>query len=541
MQLAMGQEQSLYNWAQNVFAGTTAVTNQAIQNYQTVFAQASGVATDLINRYQTLFAPEENQLIQDANTYASEGRVRLEMGAAESDAAQAAETNRRAAEQQLQSYGIDPSSGRYAELEDANRVQAAAAEAGAGQQARYATEAAGRALRQQAIQTGEVNLGQAVAEQNSALQGLAGQVNAALSNAQVGANLMNLPASYLNAAANAGKFAPTSPNTQSQSKQVGGSSGPGNQGNNNKKNQQPEKEQPYNPGNLYPGGAPNKNATQNNGPGTTENPFGPSGSDTSGTGTINPFDILGSESPYGTSGAAVSGDPNAYPGGSPFADTASSADFGVSPTTPFGGTDNIGVNSPTGNPFDPYAFSNNNPDFSPSTFATNASDYSAPTTDYSQYAVAPDMSSMDYSAPPAPDTSASSTDNYDYSGGYTDNYSSGDYGGDYTGDYAEGGDVEDDSPAMDDSTSGGFVSQSLSPSQGQQTDDVNAHLNAEEFVVPKDVARWKGEEYFQKLIQQSRDARAKMMTTGMAARPQPTRQAAAQGYGQQMRQAYGAR
>ena len=46
-----------------------------------------------------------------------------------------------------------------------------------------------------------------------------------------------------------------------------------------------------------------------------------------------------------------------------------------------------------------------------------------------------------------------------------------------------------------------------SPSGGVNVDDVPANLNAEEFVVPRDVARWKGEEFFHKMIDQSRKAR----------------------------------
>ena len=54
----------------------------------------------------------------------------------------------------------------------------------------------------------------------------------------------------------------------------------------------------------------------------------------------------------------------------------------------------------------------------------------------------------------------------------------------------------------------GFVSRSLSPSGGIKTDDVRAQLNAGEFVIPKDVAAWKGLEFFYKLIAQSRKLRA---------------------------------
>ena len=53
-------------------------------------------------------------------------------------------------------------------------------------------------------------------------------------------------------------------------------------------------------------------------------------------------------------------------------------------------------------------------------------------------------------------------------------------------------------------TTGGFVSRDLSPSNGSRTDDVDAKLNAGEFVIPRDVAAWKGKEYFYKLIQQAR-------------------------------------
>lgn len=57
-------------------------------------------------------------------------------------------------------------------------------------------------------------------------------------------------------------------------------------------------------------------------------------------------------------------------------------------------------------------------------------------------------------------------------------------------------------------TTGGFVSRSLSPSGGSTTDDVNARLNAGEFVIPKDIAAWKGKEFFYKLIAQARKQRS---------------------------------
>lgn len=97
--------------------------------------------------------------------------------------------------------------------------------------------------------------------------------------------------------------------------------------------------------------------------------------------------------------------------------------------------------------------------------------------------------------------------------------------------YAEGGEVEDieaefvdDQPTADmdfsevedlDSMSSdpmqdqmpgqmpGVVPPEASPSGGEETDDVHAMLNEGEFVIPKDVVKWHGEKFFQKLIEKA--------------------------------------
>lgn len=56
-------------------------------------------------------------------------------------------------------------------------------------------------------------------------------------------------------------------------------------------------------------------------------------------------------------------------------------------------------------------------------------------------------------------------------------------------------------------TQGGAVPVHASPTGGRAIDDVAARLTPGEFVVPKDVVSWKGEEFFQKLMKQSREAR----------------------------------
>ena len=67
---------------------------------------------------------------------------------------------------------------------------------------------------------------------------------------------------------------------------------------------------------------------------------------------------------------------------------------------------------------------------------------------------------------------------------------------------ATGGAIPDGS----DATTGGFVSRHLSPSGGATTDDIPARLNADEFVMPKDVTRYYGHKQFQDMIVKARKA-----------------------------------
>jgi hypothetical protein len=73
--------------------------------------------------------------------------------------------------------------------------------------------------------------------------------------------------------------------------------------------------------------------------------------------------------------------------------------------------------------------------------------------------------------------------------------------------FAEGGDVPPEGALPVGATPGGAIPAASSPSGGQAVDDVKASLTAGEFVLPKDVMEWKGEEWAQKEIQKARQAR----------------------------------
>src|ERR1035437_3725712 len=157
----------LLKWGTNVFADVNSVTSSNVAQYLSSAATSGILANASVSDYLSKYVPQQDQLIRDANSYTSQGRVQSEMGSAESATAQSMDQGQLNAEPQLNSYGIDPSSGRYAELVNAQAAQRAAAQAGAGQQARLATEATGRALRSQAIAAGQQLPGQAVNALNS--------------------------------------------------------------------------------------------------------------------------------------------------------------------------------------------------------------------------------------------------------------------------------------------------------------------------------------------------------------------------------------
>lgn len=131
-------------------------------------------------RYQGEFQPLEDQLIEDADSYASDDRQQQEAGRAMATVATQFEAARDAATRNLESFGIDPSSTRYGALDAQSRNQQAAVAAGAGNQAVQRSEDLARGLRSEAINIGRGYPGQAAQAAGGALAG---------GNAAVGANL----------------------------------------------------------------------------------------------------------------------------------------------------------------------------------------------------------------------------------------------------------------------------------------------------------------------------------------------------------------
>lgn len=231
-QLAEQYMQEQFAWGQQQFANNSQLTDQVVGDLMNMYSSLSGIGNSLMGMYQQYFTPEYQSLVTDANNYSSTARIQQAMGAAESGVAQNFNGQRDAALADLQSFGIDPSSGRYAQLDTAERTQQAAAAAGAGFQAEQSTEATGRALRSEALQLGSVMPSQATAAYNAAQGAATAGENATLANTQEGVNAINSATPFGNIAQQLKKSQSASnsvsmkPSKPSQQKQQGNQQSP---------------------------------------------------------------------------------------------------------------------------------------------------------------------------------------------------------------------------------------------------------------------------------------------------------------------------
>lgn len=187
-QYQLAREQ--FDWAKEQYAQDRATSDQVISKALAIQDENLANARRDRERYETVFQPMEDSLVAEAKDYASEPRKDFEMGRAQAAVGQQFEAARNNATRQLESYGINPSSTRYAALDLAARTQEAAAKAAAGTQASLQTDATGRQLRADAINIGKGYPAQS--QQSYATTTSSGNqaVNAGLSTTASGANTM---------------------------------------------------------------------------------------------------------------------------------------------------------------------------------------------------------------------------------------------------------------------------------------------------------------------------------------------------------------
>lgn len=514
--VAAGLAQQMNQWAQGVFAQTSQITNQTVGNFFQVSQKMMGLSNELTDQYNNVFAPQNRSLAAEANSFNSDARQRVEMGKAGATQAQAGDAALKGAEESLRSFGIDPSSGRYAALDKAAAVQNAANVAGAQNMARDRTAQTGRELRSQAVQVG-AQLPAAIANvNNTAIQANTGASNASLANANTGANLQRLANEYLKTAMDV-KLPPIGNRQNSQGQSNGQSSSPDSGGGGRMPSGGGGGSGGGNPG--YGGGGgggpawmpahgnaqagpPVGRADQWRQPNAAITQTGANWQDSANAMAWR--DQAGGYDPWGS----VTGDEfqqNDYyqPGGSMNIDYS------------HGNEDVWNGGHYQDNPFNDSGFG-------------QTYDYGGPDQTYTGSSGASDTQWGNINYDTAANNAYTGWDNYydqpqadtDWGGGggntgFNDYGFGGGGGGStydttspnsdwYAGDYGQ----EEGFAYAD----GGAIPSSMSPSGGQMVDDIpaqlpgggEARLNADEFVIPRDVALWKGQEFFQKLIEQSR-------------------------------------
>jgi hypothetical protein len=191
----LGREQLA--WAKEQYASDKQITERVVNQFlSTQEINAATAAADRA-RYEKIYQPLEEKLVAEADAYASPERQAMEEGRAQAAVAQQFEQARDASLRQLESFGVDPTSTRAAALDIGLRAQQAASQAAAGNQARLATEATGRALRSEAINVGRGYPGQIAGQYGTAIQAGAGGVNAALAQTASGAQIMGTAPQYM--------------------------------------------------------------------------------------------------------------------------------------------------------------------------------------------------------------------------------------------------------------------------------------------------------------------------------------------------------
>lgn len=196
-EISAGVAREQLAWAKQQYASDKAVTDRVVDSFlKSQGINAENAAKDRA-RYEEIYQPLEDQLAQEAKDYASPERKDLEIGRAKAAVAQQFDAARDSAARKLESFGVDPSSTRYAALDIGMRAQQAATSAAAGNQASQMVDAAGRALRSEAINVGRGYPGQIAQTYNTALASGTGAVNSGLAQTASGANTMGTGAQFM--------------------------------------------------------------------------------------------------------------------------------------------------------------------------------------------------------------------------------------------------------------------------------------------------------------------------------------------------------
>jgi len=200
-QYKLGEDQLA--WAKQQWGDQQKYYDQIIPGQIAAQDKANQFASDQYDMWKSTYQPLQEKFAQEAQNWASPEQLAVNAGQASGDVASSMDAQKQTSLAQLESYGVDPTSTRYAALDTGYGAVTGAAQAAAGTGAIQNTKLQGLSLEGQAIGQG-MNAPGAVASLTGAGSGAAGAATQGLStNLMTGANAMTSGTAFTNAGSNA--------------------------------------------------------------------------------------------------------------------------------------------------------------------------------------------------------------------------------------------------------------------------------------------------------------------------------------------------
>lgn len=177
-------------WAKEQYLTDKALSDQVVGKLVASMDQQQQWSEEDRERYKSVYQPLEDQLVEDAESFNTPQRQQMEAQRDMASVTTQFDAARENAQRELEGFGIDPSSTRYAALDIGTRQAEAAAKAGAANNAVARIDAQGRAMRSEAINIGRGYPGQAAAAAAGANAAGTGAVGTGLGTTASGASTM---------------------------------------------------------------------------------------------------------------------------------------------------------------------------------------------------------------------------------------------------------------------------------------------------------------------------------------------------------------
>jgi hypothetical protein len=188
-------------WAKDVWNQQQPLVTASMQAQIDYARQMQAESEQQWQQYETVYAPLEQKFAGEAQSWASPQAMALARGQAMGDVAEAGKSGIDSAAEKLRSYGVNPSSPRYASLFAGAQPMLAASEAAAGTTAGQNLKMQQMQLEGQAIATGREALGASGSLGGSGSQSASGAAQTAGENLTTGSKAMTDPTSWYSAGA----------------------------------------------------------------------------------------------------------------------------------------------------------------------------------------------------------------------------------------------------------------------------------------------------------------------------------------------------